>query len=191
MFGGGGLNSSRVDVNLKAREKRRREMKAKSPSLNYRCGDRNRDRDRDRNGIGCSCRLLLQHLGDLRGSGDASTLSRRRRVGGQGGGEGRCCTRGRGGGQHRGLARGRGVSGGRGFSVSAVVHLEDVLLDVSDPVLLHRHRAVELHVTEPEEDKPLLCSTAVLSAVVLCTAVLPVLDQPLTGTSGCRTFPPV
>lgn len=79
---------------------------------------------------------------------------------GRGGGEGRCGrggTRGRGGGLGRGLDRGWVISWGRessggcfGSSRLVVVHLEDVLLEVSDPVLLHRQRTVKLHLAEPD-----------------------------------------
>lgn len=75
-------------------------------------------------------------------------------------GEGSCGTggtRGRGGGSGRGLDRsgvinwGRESSGGcLGSSRLVVVHLEDVLLEVSDPVLLHRQRTMELHLAEPD-----------------------------------------
>lgn len=37
---------------------------------------------------------------------------------------------------------------GRGSRL-AVVEVEDVLLEVADPVLLHRERTLELHLTEP------------------------------------------
>lgn len=48
------------------------------------------------------------------------------------------------------MDRGLGV-GRRRFASNrlVVVHLDDVLLEVSDPVLLHRQRTVELHLTEP------------------------------------------
>lgn len=42
--------------------------------------------------------------------------------------------------------RGGSSSGGGG---RFVVHLENVLLEVTDPVLLHRERPVELHLTKP------------------------------------------
>lgn len=67
--------------------------------------------------------------------------------GGRGDSEGRCGrggTRGRGGGLDRGLDRGWIFNWGRDFSRGffgtnrfVVVHLEDVLLEVSDPVLLY------------------------------------------------------
>lgn len=37
---------------------------------------------------------------------------------------------------------------GRGSRL-VVVEVEDVLLEVADPVLLHRERTLELHLTEP------------------------------------------
>ncbi len=104
--------------------------------------------------------LLLRDLDYLCGS---DMLSRRRwgaAAGscgaGRGGGEGRCGgggTRGRGGGWGQGLDRRRRlISRGGGRSRLVVVHLEDVLLEVSDPVLLHRQWAVKLHLTEPDAD---------------------------------------
>lgn len=110
------------------------------------------------------CGPLLRDLYNLCGSERRSGLRERRRgaaVGRSaagrdgGGGEGRCGgsgTGGRGGGLDLGLvfSRGRGSSGGFLWSSRfVVVHLEDVLLEVSDPVLLHRQRAVKLHLTEP------------------------------------------
>lgn len=72
---------------------------------------------------------------------------------GRGGGKGRCGrggTRGRGGGSGRGLDRGWFINWGCfGSSRLVVVHLEDVLLEVSDPVLLYWQRTVKLHLTEP------------------------------------------
>lgn len=47
----------------------------------------------------------------------------------------------------RGWAISRGCFGS---SRLVVVHLEDVLLEVSDPVLLHRQRTVKLHLAEPD-----------------------------------------
>lgn len=101
--------------------------------------------------------LLLWDFYYLCGSDRRSTLSWRRRgaaVGGcgagRGGGEDRCGrggTRGRGGGLDRGWAISRGCFGS---SRLVVVHLEDVLLEVSDPVLLHRQRTVKLHLAEPD-----------------------------------------
>lgn len=35
----------------------------------------------------------------------------------------------------------------------AVIHLEDVLLQMSDPVLLHGQRTMKLHLTEPDTGK--------------------------------------
>ena len=65
-------------------------------------------------------------------------------VGGCGAGRGRSGSGGRGGGWGRDLdqgwviSRGTGISGGCfGSGRLVVVHLEDVLLEVSDPVLLH------------------------------------------------------
>lgn len=76
--------------------------------------------------------------------------------------DGRCS---RGGARGRGGGLGRGPDGGwvfswgrlsiRGcFRISSLVevHLYDVLLEVSDPVLLHRQRTVKLHLTEPDTD---------------------------------------
>lgn len=115
--------------------------------------------------------LLLGALYYLCGSDRRSALSQRRRGAaagscgaGRGGGEGRSRCRGgaggRGGGCGRGLDRrwviswGRGSSGGCfGRSRFAVVHLQDVLLEVSDPVLLHRQRAVKLHLAEADTER--------------------------------------
>ena len=104
--------------------------------------------------------LLLWDFYYLCGSDRRSTLSWRRRgaaVGGcgagRGGGEDRCGrggTRGRGGGLDRGGVISRGCFGS---SRLVVVHLEDVLLEVSDPVLLHRQRTVKLHLAEPGGDR--------------------------------------
>lgn len=66
-------------------------------------------------------------------------------------GSGRDGARGRGGGLGRAPAIGGGVFNPcRRGSILAEVHLEDVLLQVADPVLLHRQWAVELHLTEPD-----------------------------------------
>lgn len=105
--------------------------------------------------------LLLRDLYHFCGSDRRMTLSRRRRGGAVGScGEGSCGrggTRGRGGGSGRGLDRGGVLNWGRessggclGSSRLVVVHLEDVLLEVSDPVLLHRQWTVKLHLAEPD-----------------------------------------
>lgn len=113
-------------------------------------------------------RLRLGDLNDVCGSD--MLLSRRRwgaTVGGSRGAgwgcvDGRC---GRGGARGRGGGRGGGPGGGWvfrwgrlsvggrfGISGLVEVHLYDVLLEVSDPVLLHRQRTVELHLAEPDAD---------------------------------------
>lgn len=94
--------------------------------------------------------LLCGDVVQLSGSVGGRALGRER-GGGAAGGQG-----GRGGAGARG--RGGGVGGGRGGGVfvgssggggGLVVHLENVLLEVTDPVLLHRERPVELHLAEP------------------------------------------
>lgn len=96
--------------------------------------------------------LLLWDLYCLCGSDDGTTLGRRcggAAVGSRG--------EGRGGGEGSGLDRvwiisrgGRFSGGSFGSGRLVVVHLEDVLLQVSDPVLLHRQRTVKLNLAEPD-----------------------------------------
>lgn len=95
--------------------------------------------------------LLLRDLYCLCGSDDGSALGRRRRGAAFG-----SCGAGRGGAEGGGLGRVWLISRGRRFSWGCfgcsrlvVVHLEDVLLEVSDPVFLHRQRAMKLHLAEP------------------------------------------
>lgn len=119
--------------------------------------------------------MSLHHLG---GQGDRSRGERflrdfhelrdarskfRRRLGRAAVGGGDAASHGGGEGGRRGGAGGRSLADGGGlvrrnlraavcfgFNGLAVVHLEDVLLEVPDPVLLHRERTVKLHLAESD-----------------------------------------